>query len=127
MLVQQINIGALGRLCWYSRVLLEHPVVCVGRAQYYRSTRREAVLAQQSTIEALGSLGWYSRILLEPCGGCAGAADYYRITRKVVLVQKGTIGTLGSLGCYSRMLVGCVGTEGIIGVLWRLCWYSRVR
>ena len=49
VLVQQNNIGALGRLCLYSRVLLEHPVGCAGRAQYYRSSR-EAVLVQQSTI-----------------------------------------------------------------------------
>ena len=49
VVVQQNNIGAHGRLCWYSRVLLEHPVGYVGRAQYYRSTR-EAVLVQQSTI-----------------------------------------------------------------------------
>ena len=49
VVVQQNNIGALGRLCWYSRALLEHPVGFVGRAQYYRSTR-EAVLVQQSTI-----------------------------------------------------------------------------
>ena len=59
---QQNNKGALGRLCWYSRVPLEHPVGCVGKAQYYRSTR-EAVLIQQSTIGALGILDWYSRIL----------------------------------------------------------------
>ena len=62
VLVQQNNIGALGRLCWYSRVLVEHTVCCVGRAQCYRSTR-EAVLVRQSTIGALGSLSWYSRIL----------------------------------------------------------------
>ena len=55
VVVQQNNIGALGRLCWYSRVLLEHPVGCVGRAQYYRSTR-EAVLEQQSTLATLWRL-----------------------------------------------------------------------
>ena len=62
VLVQKSTRVALGRLCWYSRVLLENPVGCFGRVQYYRSTR-EAVLVQQSTIGALGSLGWYNRIL----------------------------------------------------------------
>ena len=72
VLVQQSTTGALGKLCWYTRIikkhsvgcviLLEHPVGCFGRAQYYRNTR-EAVLVQQSTIGALRSLGWYSRIL----------------------------------------------------------------
>ena len=37
--------GALGRLCWYSRVLQEHLGGCVGTAEYYRSTG-EAVLVQ---------------------------------------------------------------------------------
>ena len=27
---QQNTIGAFGKLCWYSRVLLEHSVCCVG-------------------------------------------------------------------------------------------------
>ena len=80
MLVQQNNKGALGRLCWHSRVLLEHPVGCFGRAQYYRSTR-ETVLVQQSTIGALGGRGWYSRILLEHSEGCACTEEYYRNTR----------------------------------------------
>ena len=61
-LVQKSIIGALGRLCWYRRVLKEHSGGCVGIEEYYRSTR-EAVLVQQSNIGALGRLRWYSRVL----------------------------------------------------------------
>ena len=71
VLVQKSTIGALERLCWYSRVLsehftyrelLEHSRGCVGTAEYYKNTR-EAVLVQQSTIGALGRLCWYRRVL----------------------------------------------------------------
>ena len=62
VVILQNNIIALGRLCWYSRVLLEHPVCCVGRARY-DSSIRDALLVQPSILGALGSLGWYSRIL----------------------------------------------------------------
>ena len=59
--VQKSTIGALGRLCWYSRVLYEHSGDCVGTAKYYRSTG-EAWLVQKST-KALGRLCRYSRVL----------------------------------------------------------------
>ena len=69
MLVQQSNIGALGMLCRYRRVLLEHSEGCGdieeywgGCAEYYRNTV-DAVLAQPSTTGALGRLYWYSKVL----------------------------------------------------------------
>ena len=43
VLVQQNTIEALGRLCWYSRVLHKHSGGCVGTAEYYKITD-EAVL-----------------------------------------------------------------------------------
>ena len=45
MLAQKTITGALGRLCWYSRVLQERWGGCVGTVEYYRSTG-EAVLVQ---------------------------------------------------------------------------------
>ena len=69
MLVQQSNIEALGMLCRYRRVLLEHSEGCGdieeywgGCAEYYRNTV-DAVLAQPSTTGALGRLYWYSKVL----------------------------------------------------------------
>ena len=53
--MQQNTIGALGWLCYYSRVLHEPLGSCAGTAEQYRSTR-EAVLVQQSTIGAPGRL-----------------------------------------------------------------------
>ena len=44
-----------GKLCWYSKILQEHSGSCIGRDEYYRSTR-EAVLVQKSIIGALGRL-----------------------------------------------------------------------
>ena len=61
-MVQQSNIGALGRPCWYSRLLQEHSGGCIGTDECYRSTR-EVVLVQKSTIGELGRLCWYSRVL----------------------------------------------------------------
>ena len=52
MLVQQSNIGALGMLCRYKKVLLE------------------AVAVQRSTLGELGRLCWYSRVLQEHYGRC---------------------------------------------------------
>ena len=60
--MQKSIIGALGRLCWYSRVLQEHSGGCVGKEEYYRSPR-EAVFVQKSNIGALGRLCWYRRLL----------------------------------------------------------------
>ena len=60
MLVQQSTIGALGvggRLCVYTRVLLEHSGVCAGTVEYLRNTRK-ALLVEQSNIGALGRLCW---------------------------------------------------------------------
>ena len=74
MLVQQNTTEALGRLCWYRRVLQEHSGGCVGTAEYYKSTD-EAVLVWQTTIEALG-------------GCCVGTAKYYRNTREAVLYSR---------------------------------------
>ena len=48
MLVQKNIEGALGRQYWYSRVLQEQSVDCVGTAEDYRDTR---------------GLCWYSRVL----------------------------------------------------------------
>ena len=62
MLAQKTITGALGRLCWYSRVLQERWGGCVGTVEYYRSAG-EAVLVQQSTLGALVRLCWYSRVL----------------------------------------------------------------
>ena len=62
MLVQKSTIGALVRLCWYSKVLQERWGGCVGTVEYYRSAG-EAVLVQYSTIGALVRLCWYSRVL----------------------------------------------------------------
>ena len=119
--------GALGKLCWYRKVLQEHSGGCAGTAEYYRSTR-QAVLVQESTIEALERLCRYRRILKEHLGGSIGTAEYYRSNRQTVLVQQRTIGTLG----------GCVGTaeyyrarevvlvqQNTLGH-GRLCWYSRI-
>ena len=61
VLVQQSTTEALWKLCWYSRIQLEHSEGCVGIAEYYRSTL-EAVLVEQSNIGALGRLCWYSRV-----------------------------------------------------------------
>ena len=38
VLVQESITGALKKLYWYSRILLEHSVGCVGTAEYYWST-----------------------------------------------------------------------------------------
>ena len=57
MLVQKSTVGALGRQYWYSRVLQEKSVDCVGTAEFYRSTV-EAVLVSKSTIGGLGRLCW---------------------------------------------------------------------
>ena len=46
-LVQQSTIEALGRLCWYNRVQLEHLEGCFGLVEYYRRTRA-ALLVQTS-------------------------------------------------------------------------------
>ena len=62
MLVQKSIIGALGKLCWYSRVLYDHSVRCAGTAENYRSTR-EAVLVQKNNIGALVMLYRYRRVL----------------------------------------------------------------
>ena len=97
VLVQKSTIGALRRLCRYSRVLKEHSCWksrilkehwggCVGTAEYYRSPW-EAVLIQQNNIGALGRLCKYSRVLLEHPVGCFGSTT---------------------------------------GALARLCWYSRI-
>ena len=43
VLVQQSTTGAIGRLCWYRRVLLEHSGGCAGIEVCY-SSNREAVL-----------------------------------------------------------------------------------
>ena len=51
-LVQQSTIRALRRLCWYSRVLNEHSEYCTGRAEYYSNTLG-AVLVQQRILGAL--------------------------------------------------------------------------
>ena len=61
-MVHQIATGAIGKLCWYSRILREHSGSCIGTEEYYRSSR-EAVLVQKSNIGALGWLCWYSRVL----------------------------------------------------------------
>ena len=101
VLVQQSNIRALGMLCRYRRVLLEHSEGCGGTEEYYRRTG-EAVLVQKSTIGEPGT----------------------------VLVQQSTIGTLWTLCWYNRALQepwgGCAGTTEYYGALWRLCWYSRI-
>ena len=75
VLAQHSNIGALGRLCWYSIVRYEQSKVCAGTAQYYTITQEAVlllqsnigvlgyvVLVQKSTIVALGRLCWYSRV-----------------------------------------------------------------
>ena len=61
-MVQQSTTGALGRICWYSRLLQEHTGGSAGTDGYYRSTG-EVVLVQKSTVGALGRLCWYSRVL----------------------------------------------------------------
>ena len=61
-MVHQIATGAIGKLCWYNRILQEHFGSCIGTEEYYRSTR-EAVLVQRSIIGALGRLCWYSRVI----------------------------------------------------------------
>ena len=76
VLVQQSTIGAIEKLCWYSRVLYDHTGGCAATAEYYRRTRLrcagieeyyrsslEAVLIPRSTFVAMESLGWYSRVL----------------------------------------------------------------
>ena len=49
VLVKQGTKGALGRLCWYSRVLQEYSGGCAGIEEYYSSTR-EAVLLQRNAV-----------------------------------------------------------------------------
>ena len=49
VMVHQIATGAIGKLCWYSRILQEHSGSCIGTEDYNRSTR-EAVLEHKSTI-----------------------------------------------------------------------------
>ena len=61
-MVHQIATGAIGKLCWYSRILQEHSGSCIGTEEHNRSTR-EAVLVQKSIIGALGRLCWYSRVI----------------------------------------------------------------
>ena len=92
VLVQQSTTGALGRLCWYSRVLQKHWGGGV------------AVLVQQNTIEALGKLCGYSKILSEHSGGWAGTAKYYRNHREALLLEQSTIGGLRRLYWYSIVL-----------------------
>ena len=58
VLVRTSTIGALGRLCWYRRVLYEHSGGCVDTVEH-----SGAVLVQQRPIGALGSLCLYSRVL----------------------------------------------------------------
>ena len=67
-MVQQSTIGALGRLCWYPRLLQEHSEGCAG-----------------------------TNVLHEHWGGWAGIEKYYRSTREAVLVQQSIIGALGRL------------------------------
>ena len=43
VLAQQNTVEALGRLCWYSRILYEHSGGSAGTEEYYMCTR-EAVL-----------------------------------------------------------------------------------
>ena len=97
MLIQQSTIGAIWRLCSYSRVLQVHSGGCGRTAEYYRSTR-EALFVQKSTIEAVGRLCWY-----------------YSNTREAVLLKQSTKGPLGKLCWYIRVLYehlrGCAGTK----------------
>ena len=86
MRVQQSTIGALGRLCWYSRVLQEHTRGSLGTEEYYRSYR-EVVL-----------------VLKEHLRGCAVKTEYHRSTGEAVLVQKSTIGALERLCWVKRVL-----------------------
>ena len=62
VLVQRSTIEAIGRLCWYSRVLKEHLGCCAGTEEYCTSTG-ETVLVQQSSKGALWRLCWYRRVL----------------------------------------------------------------
>ena len=77
VLFQQSMIGAIKRLCWYSRVLYDHSGGCAVTAEYYMRTRLRCAgteecyrssligLVQKSTIGALRRLYWYSRVLYE--------------------------------------------------------------
>ena len=56
-MVQQSTTGALGGLCWYSRLLQEYMGGSAGTDGYYRSTG-EVVLVQKSTVGAHGRLCW---------------------------------------------------------------------
>ena len=86
MFVQQCTIGAVGWLCWYSRVLFEHPGCCSGKQSTIGST-----------IRALRKLCCYKRVLQGHWRGCVGTAEYYRSTRDAVSVQKSTLGELERL------------------------------
>ena len=55
LMVHQIATGAIGKLCWYSRILQEHSGSCIRTEEYYRSNR-EAVLVQNCIIGALRRL-----------------------------------------------------------------------
>ena len=55
MLVQKSTVGVLGRQYWYSRILQEQSVDCVGKNRVLQE-HSVAVLVQQGTIEALGRL-----------------------------------------------------------------------
>ena len=67
VMVHQITTGAIGKLCWYSRILQENSGSCICTEEYYRSTR-EAMLVQQSNIGAFGWLCWCNRVLQEHWG-----------------------------------------------------------
>ena len=78
VMVHQIATGAIGKLCWYSRILQENSGSCICTEEYYRNTRK--VLLE----------------LYEHSGGFAGTAMYYMST-VAVLVQQSTIGVISGL------------------------------
>ena len=83
VLVQPSTTGALGRLCWYNRVLW---------------STLETVLVQQNTIGTLEMPCEVVPVQLSTIGApghCAGSEWNYRSTGEAVLVQQSTIGALG--------------------------------
>ena len=81
--------GALGRLCWYNKVLYEYWLGCAGRVEYYMSTG-ETVLVQKSTTGALHG----EAVLTQQSTTRLGRLCWYM----------NTIGTLGILYWYSGTL-----------------------
>ena len=104
VLAQYNTTGALGRLCWYNKILYEYWLGCAGRVEYYMSTG-ESVLVQKSTTGALHG----EAVLKKQTEYCRSREavlvhEYYRTTWDTLLVQWYTIGTLGRLCWYNRVL-----------------------